>query len=122
MTLWKLVHLGRPMYDCTALHTHELYMGVPRCTSCHKAVVVTTRRTCFIKIMNIYCAHHGLFGFEHSLSFLRPNSSSVLIYNINIYIHIYIHIYIYIYIYIYMYVYICIYIYIYIYVYLYIYK
>ena len=30
------------------------YMNVPKCTSCHKAIMVMTGRVCCIKTINIY--------------------------------------------------------------------
>ena len=52
-------------------HSRVAYMGVPKCTSCHKAIMEMTRRACCIEIMHIHYAHPDLLRFEHTM-FLKP--------------------------------------------------
>ena len=54
----------------------KMYMDVPKCTSCHKAIMMMIRRACCIKIMHVY--------------YVNPDLSIFCVY---IYIYIYIYIY-----------------------------
>ena len=90
-SLWQLMHLG----TCTSVH------HVPKCMSCHKAIVVITGRAhCFHDCIYIYYAHLASVRFEHSVC----RGSLMTTYNINIYIYIFILFIIYIFIYIHIYI------------------
>ena len=52
IALWQLVHLDTFM--------RKPCMAVPKCTTCHKTIIVMTRRTKCIKRMHIYYAHTDL--------------------------------------------------------------
>ena len=98
------------------VHWYQQYVivhYVPKCMSCHKAIVVITGRAHCFHGLHIYYAHLAFVRFEH----FKCHGSLM-----TTYIYTYKYIYIYIYIYIYkcnMYVYIYVYIYIYIYIYIY---
>ena len=65
--------------------THALGHHVPKCMSCHKAIVVITGRAhCFHDYIHIYYAHLASVRFEHSVC-----RGSLMTTNIYIYIYIF---------------------------------
>ena len=61
---------------CMYLWMHGHSMEVTKFTSCHKVTVAIIGRICCIKTIHIYYDHPNLLGFEQSVCFLSPHSSS----------------------------------------------
>ena len=65
------------IYDkitCPSGHHHKDFITTGaiahKCTSCHRAIMMMTRRACCIKTTHMYYAHRSLLGFEHSFFLL----------------------------------------------------
>ena len=75
--IYIYIYIHIYIYDkitCPSGHYHKDFIITGaiahKCTSCHRATMMMTRRACCIKTIHMYYAHRSLLGFEHSFFLL----------------------------------------------------